>query len=517
MDLVRELKEVRFELALRGYDCEAVDSFLARLRGEVAAVQSQIDEANERIETLSAQVSDGGGGGSSETEGTLRRTLVLAQRLADETEADAKLQASELINNATTEANELQATAEAEAKELRAAAEADASSMRETGETELSEARDEAEALRTTAAEESSKARVDARQQAQRILDQAELSGNDRVIQIEQAAQEEAASMREPIRAEVVELEGVRSQLLTDISALETHLEDQRVRVKTAVEALRVGMSGSIQDLERVADDDELLATQPAPEHSGATGETVDVAPDIEIQEGVEEIVAEPPAVDDVEEVALAGYVSVAGGDETTSGDDVPNLELVDTPDETDEVLLGDVDSEVVTEEDDDRVVPLTVLEDPSVEDAQVIDDPFVDHTTSVEPEVAAIDTPVTEIDDGGPATEPIPIVATEADDDANELVVLDDEPTGMFGTEVVDDPDPTVTPLIGSETDAEGGSTGTVAGGVVTGAVAAGAATAAVSSANETVATDDSESASDVSFIDRFGAALDEVPIARS
>ena len=102
MDLVRELKEVRFELALRGYDCEAVDSFLARLRGEVAAVQSQIDEANERIETLSAQVSDGGGGGSSETEGTLRRTLVLAQRLADETEADAKLQASELINNATT-------------------------------------------------------------------------------------------------------------------------------------------------------------------------------------------------------------------------------------------------------------------------------------------------------------------------------------------------------------------------------------------------------------------------------
>ena len=40
MDLVRQLRDVRFETAVRGYDYAGVDTFLATLRSDVADLQA---------------------------------------------------------------------------------------------------------------------------------------------------------------------------------------------------------------------------------------------------------------------------------------------------------------------------------------------------------------------------------------------------------------------------------------------------------------------------------------------
>lgn len=465
MDLVRELKEVRFELNLRGYDCEAVDAFLAKLRSDVATVQQENDAATERISTLESQLQDGGGG-SSETEGTLRRTLVLAQRLADETEADSKKAAADLVDSAS-----------AEAKDIRAAAETEASSMREAGKDELAAARDEADQLREETNSEAAKSRAEARQQAAGILEEAEKRGAERVVVIEQAAQEAATTMREPIRTEVDELERVRGQLLSDINALETHLEDQRVRVRTAVEALRVGMSGSIEDLERVADDDELLATQPAPAHSGATGSDVAVAPDIDIIDEVDAAVPAAPTVDDVEEAANAAAVPVA------------TVPIAEVPIADEELSVEDTAAVVDMPLEVDEVVIEEVAVDESVSDA------VVEEST-------------------GPNTEPIPVIATPAvtEPGEEELVDLAEEPSGIFGTEV------------GEAADADDAGNVVVLGGAVAGAGAVGVgAVVASSEADETATAEpeiaeseaESDSSSDAGFIDRFSEAIDALPVA--
>ena len=243
---------------MRGYDYAGVDTFLATLRSDVADLQERYEAAQQRLQELEA--GGGGGGATPETEGELRRTLVLAQRLADETEADAKASAEQMITAATEHADTTRAEAEAEAAQ-----------MRETAEQELANANEEADAIRQQTAEESEQASAKARERAEILLSNAEQAGTERVVEIEGLAQAEVAEMREPIRTEVEQLEGVRSQLLNDISDLESHLEAQRVRVRNAVDALRVGMSGSIEDLQRVAEDDALMAPQPAPDHSDAT------------------------------------------------------------------------------------------------------------------------------------------------------------------------------------------------------------------------------------------------------
>jgi len=293
MDLVRELKDVRFELSLRGYDCEAVDAFLAKLRSDIATLQDANESSAARISELEVAVQDGGG--HSETEGTLRRTLLLAQRLADETEVEAKKAASEMVEAATAEAEQMRTSAEMEAR-----------SMREEGQRELSNARDEAASIRETTGEEAARARSESRMRSEQILAEAERRGMERVAVLEQAAQVAAAAMRDPIRTEVSELEAARARVMADIAGLETHLEQQRVRVRTAVEALRAGMSGSIEDLERVADDDDLLATEPTPQMSGVSADDITVAPNIDIVETVAAQAPSAPTVDDVEEAVAA-------------------------------------------------------------------------------------------------------------------------------------------------------------------------------------------------------------------
>jgi DivIVA domain-containing protein len=442
MDLVRELKDVRFELSLRGYDCEAVDAFLAKLRSDIATLQDVNESSAARISELEVAVQDGGG--HSETEGTLRRTLLLAQRLADETEVEAKKAASEMVEAATAEAEQMRTSAEMEAR-----------SMREEGQRELSNARDEAASIRETTGEEAARTRSESRMGSEQILAEAERRGMERVAVLEQAAQVAAAAMRDPIRTEVSELEAARARVMADIAGLETHLEQQRVRVRTAVEALRAGMSGSIEDLERVAEDDDLLATEPTPQMSGVSADDVTVAPDIEIVETVAAQAPSAPTVDDVEEAVTASGVEAT----------MPTDALIVA-----EEHVAEVAEEHVAEVAEEHV-------------AEVIDVEVIDVEVIAE-EVGLATEAIPLVDAGEPVVVEEPSAGWHADSDT-ELIELDQEPAALFGTALAVDADTTdVAPPV-EEKPTEG--------------------------AHKLSGTDPQQQAS---FVDRFAQLLDKLPV---
>jgi DivIVA domain-containing protein len=499
MDLVRELKEVRFELSLRGYDCEAVDAFLARIRGDLTTVQSENDAAQGRISELEGIVESGGG--SAETEGTLRRTLLLAQRLADETEAEAKKAAEELAQSTT-----------AEAEQMRASAEVESSSMRAEGERELSNARDEAATIRETSAEEAGRSRGEARVAAEQLLSDAEHRGMERVAALEQTAQEEAAGMREPIRSEVSELEDVRARLLGDIAGLERHLEEQRVRVRTAVEALRVGMSGSIEDLERVAEDDDLLAAQPIPTTSEASGADVPVAPDIEIVGRVAESAPEAATVDDIEAAVDTAQLE----DTAQSQDPEPENDVEDSFDglDTERIPVVEIDDAAVEEAPFDGlvfdglavdvlvvnelVVNELVVNELVVDELPVEEVPFDELVVDVlVVDELPVDDMIVEdavILEGEAVDDDVVVVADEDDVAEAELVELDEEPSALFGTQLASDAK--VTAVMADPT-------ATVEDGLV-------------DETPEESASVEEEVEEAPGFVDRFTELLDALPIGR-
>lgn len=471
MDLVRQLRDVRFETAVRGYDYAGVDTFLATLRSDVADLQERYEAAQAKLASLEA---DGPSeGASSQTEGELRRTLVLAQRLADETEADAKASADELVSAATQHAETTRAEAEAEAAEMRAAAE-----------QELAAANEEAEALRQGATEEAEQANAESRLRAEALLVNAEAASEERVAEIEALAQNEVATMREPVREEIAQLEDVRSRLLGDISDLEAHLEAQRVRVRTAVEALRVGMSGSIQDLERVADNDALMAPEPSPGHSNVSGADVAAAPDVEIQESVAaQAASTAPTVDDLASETEAPQHAAADGAPDVDTEPIAMVDDVELAEVTPDVVEAtefeaDLVPEVMPEMAEPEVpevldVEMPEMVEPEVPEVPDVEMPDVEMPEMVEPGVAEI--PEVEVDSmpevvvedagmaapiagvvGGAAAgavgaaafsglgsdDVIDLEATQAmpavdDLEQADLVELDDEPDALFGTDV--------------------------------------------------------------------------------
>ena len=508
MDLVRQLRDVRFETAVRGYDYAGVDTFLATLRSDVADLQERYEAAQAKLASLEA---DGPSeGASSETEGELRRTLVLAQRLADETEADAKASADELVSAATQHAETTRAEAEAEAAEMRAAAE-----------QELAAANEEAETLRQGATEEAEQANAESRLRAEALLANAEAASEERVAEIEALAQNEVATMREPVREEITQLEDVRSRLLGDISDLEAHLEAQRVRVRTAVEALRVGMSGSIQDLERVADNDALMAPEPSPGHSNVSGADVVAAPDVEIQESVAAQAAPTaPTVDGLVSETEAPQHAAADGAPDVDTEPIAVVDDVELAEATPDVVEAtefeaDPVPEVMPEMAEPEVPEVPDVEMPEMVEPGVAEIPDVEMHEMVEPDVAEIpdvemdSMPEVVVEDAGMAApiagvvggaaagavgaaafsglgsdDVIDLEATQAmpavdDLEQADLVELDDEPDALFGTDVGADAE---------VADAEGESTSSPAD------VAAGSE----------------------GFVAKFAASLDQLPIER-
>jgi DivIVA domain-containing protein len=158
------LHAVEFREARRGgYNTRDVDDFLERVASGVGHLHERLREVGARAETAEARLLDAQrqledfqrrgpaaapapipgvhGVGVNETDDTLRRTLVLAQRTADATIKEAKQEANRLIDEARAEASRTRMSAEDEARR-------GADHARASVEAELDGLVDQREALR---------------------------------------------------------------------------------------------------------------------------------------------------------------------------------------------------------------------------------------------------------------------------------------------------------------------------------------------------------------------------------
>lgn len=108
-----EIAEFPLEHAVRGYRVKQVDELLdavadrlENLENELVASQRRIADAESRAES------------ASETESTLKRTLVTAQRAAEDTVAEAEANAARLLAQAQEDADHLLEDARATAAEV---------------------------------------------------------------------------------------------------------------------------------------------------------------------------------------------------------------------------------------------------------------------------------------------------------------------------------------------------------------------------------------------------------------
>jgi cell division initiation protein len=188
MDVTPQLlHDVEFREAKRGgYNTQDVDDFLERLAVALERQDVQLREARQRVEAAESRVAEAErraalaeqrASETSDSDDTLKRTLVLAQRTADAAIREAEEQAARTLGSAQEQAGRL-----------------------------LAEAQD-----------------ASARAQAQAEHDA-------------RSAHEEA---RAQVLAEMGQLEGVRDQLRYDVDLLERHLDGQRSRLYDVIGQLQ--------------------------------------------------------------------------------------------------------------------------------------------------------------------------------------------------------------------------------------------------------------------------------------
>ena len=130
------LRTVEFRQTLRGYHIDDVDEYLERVAVDAEALQEQMRQATERtrqatdriaqLEQLLEQTqqeleqtrSQAPTPPSAPSDDTLQRTLLLAQRFVDQTEAEAEAQARSTLAEAEARARTILAEAEGRARAL---------------------------------------------------------------------------------------------------------------------------------------------------------------------------------------------------------------------------------------------------------------------------------------------------------------------------------------------------------------------------------------------------------------
>ena len=108
----RELRDVEIAEAFRGYNREVVNDLLERAAATVDASNERVRELSERLKAAQLEADR-----SRETEDILHRTLLLAQRAADEAVAEAQQKARAMMEEAELESHKLLADAQTEAQQ----------------------------------------------------------------------------------------------------------------------------------------------------------------------------------------------------------------------------------------------------------------------------------------------------------------------------------------------------------------------------------------------------------------
>jgi DivIVA domain-containing protein len=115
MDLIQKLESSEFNQRLRGYDVDEVDAFHAEILGDIADMQRALDDAyaaGTAPASSSNPVQSSTPARLHDPEGTLQRMLAVAQRTADESVREAKLDGAKTIANAEQRAAKIDAECE---------------------------------------------------------------------------------------------------------------------------------------------------------------------------------------------------------------------------------------------------------------------------------------------------------------------------------------------------------------------------------------------------------------------
>jgi DivIVA domain-containing protein len=200
-----EVENTQFRVAFRGYAIDEVDAFLDRVQSELARLLSEPSAAAPAVTAT-----------GSEGQESALRTLLLAQRTADEAVAEARTEAEQIRTAAREEAGST------------------LTSARQEAEATLTSARAEAEATLLSAREEAEATRTGAREEAERVLaaSRAEATGLD-----EQIAQR--------LEAALGDIDRRRQRLEGSVEQLHAFEREYRTRLRAYLEGQLRELDGS--------------------------------------------------------------------------------------------------------------------------------------------------------------------------------------------------------------------------------------------------------------------------------
>jgi cell division initiation protein len=122
------LRTVEFRQTLRGYHIDDVDEYLERVAVDAEALQEQVRQAGDRLKQAAERIAQLEGmlqeaqlqpqASVAVSDDTLQRTLVLAQKFVDQTQAEAETQARMLVADAEERARRVLGEAEQRAKSV---------------------------------------------------------------------------------------------------------------------------------------------------------------------------------------------------------------------------------------------------------------------------------------------------------------------------------------------------------------------------------------------------------------
>ncbi len=107
----RELRDIDIRERLGGYNKDDVDDLLERAAARIEGLEGQLRAAQSQVEASSADT-----GKTRETEEMLHRTLLLAQRAADEAVAEAQTKARQILDDAESKSRSMLNEAESNAR-----------------------------------------------------------------------------------------------------------------------------------------------------------------------------------------------------------------------------------------------------------------------------------------------------------------------------------------------------------------------------------------------------------------
>jgi DivIVA domain-containing protein len=209
-----ELRTAEFREEFRGYRQKEVDTLLDRAAVTIEQLQVEIRRIQERMHDSAA-----GAPGDRAEDDLLRRTLLLAQKAADDAVAEANAKAHALVSDAESRRANLLDSASAQARATIDSA-------------------DEHAATTTAEAEARARALVDdATGRSNQIQRDAEARRDAMIADAEHQATTRGEAIRNRLQAECDVLENHRQALSADVDALERFVSSHRERLRSAVQS----------------------------------------------------------------------------------------------------------------------------------------------------------------------------------------------------------------------------------------------------------------------------------------